>query len=295
MSKSSFPLTLLKNNSKYKFVGGVPVFTNLSDYQEVEAKAWEDEWKRGVNKSSLNAYKLNMRVFRKLGFWEESGYAARFIPSDSSMTVLDIGCGNGLSTSNLRGKTVIGVDLSTSQMTRAKRRWPSKNFAVVDASSLPFRSQSFDFIVAINLLHHIENPGQVLKECFRVLKKGGKLLTVDPNLYNPIGFIGRGLFRLLNLKKVFPTFPQFALGNDERQFTKGQYYELFKRSPFKNFKIIPHRIERLLFFFTILVPILSKIPFYKEVLIFISRVGNSLVKIPPFDYICYFWIGEAKK
>lgn len=295
MSKIKLFYSLIKQNIEYKKIKNVPIFTKLNNYQENEARAWEDEWKKNINKSSLDAYKLNMRVFEKLKFWEESGEAARFIPTDSKMTVLDIGCGNGLSTANIKGNVVVGIDLSITQMVRAKMKWPDKYFAVADAQNLPFKKESFDYVVAINLLHHISNPKRVLEEFYRVLKKGGTLLTVDPNLTNPIGFIGRGMYKVFNLKRVFPSFPQFALSEDERQFTKCQYYDLYNNSSFNNYEIIPHRIERLFFFLTIIFPVFSKLPFYEIVLVSISKIGNRVVKIFPFDYLCYFWIGKAKK
>lgn len=294
LSKKGQKLVCSKNHV-FDIKSGVPIMAKLSTYQEEEAKAWEDEWEKGVSKKALGVYKKNMKVFKKLGFWEESGETARLIPSDKKFKVLDIGCGNGKSTAHLVGETVIGLDLSESQMVRAKSRFKKAHFIVGDAEKLPFRTNSFDLVVAINLLHHINNPDKVLKECHRVLKRGGKLLTVDPNFYNPIGYTGRGLYRLLHLKKVFPAFPQFALGEDERQFSKGQYYDLFTTSPFKKFIIKPHRLERILFFSTILVPSLYKVPYYEALLIFASKAGNALVKIEPIDRICYFWLGEAEK
>jgi len=280
---------------KFKLIGSVPVFSQLDPYLEIEAKAWEDEWRKGVSKESLNAYKVNMQVFKKLGFWEESGEAAGFIPSNKEFRVLDLGCGNGVSTANIEGSVVVGMDLSTNQMVRAKKRFKNTNYVVGDATKIPFRDNTFDLVVSINLLHHIKDSGKVLKEIHRVLKKGGKSLTVDPNLYNPIGFTGRELFKLLGLKHIFPTIPQFALGEDERQFTKSGYYSLFKKSKFKNFRIIPHRIERLLFFGSVLFPPLTKLSFFKDLLIFTSKFGNKLVQIEPFDNICYFWKAEAIK
>lgn len=279
----------------FEMIGKVPVMTKLSPYLETEARAWEKNWQKGVSKDALKAYQKNMRVFKKLGYWEESGEAARFIPSRSDFTVLDLGCGNGISTANIKGRLVVGLDLSRKELALAKEKFPDKEYVVGDARRLPFTSGTFDLIVAINLLHHIDKPDGVLKECYRVLKEGGTLLTVDPNLYNPIGYIGRGLFRLLRLKRVFPTFPQFALGEEEYQFSKKRYHTLFEKSPFKKFKIKPHRIERILFFTTILIPALARLPFYEKVLVSVSKVGNSLVQYRPFDNLCYFWIAEAKK
>ncbi|QQS38617.1 methyltransferase domain-containing protein [Candidatus Woesebacteria bacterium] len=288
--------TLISANSvKYEIENGVPVFTKLDPYLEIEAEAWEDEWQKGVTKSALSVYKKNMQIFKKLKFWEESGEAANYIPTKLTDAVLDIGCGNGVSTSHIRGRRVVGLELSKKQMIRAKEKFPNNDFVVGDARKLPFRSDTFDVVVAINILHHVADPECILDESYRVLKKGGILYTVDPNLHNPIGFTGRGLFKLLKLRKVFPTFPQFALGEDERQFTKGDYYKLFLNSKFVKWKIIPHRIERLLFFSTILIPALYKIPFYDKMLEFTSIYGNKLVKNQPFDRFCYFWKAEAIK
>lgn len=294
ISKSG-SILICKKNHEFDFKKGVPIMEKLNPYLENEAKAWEDEWKNGVSKAGLKAYKTNMNVFKKLGLWEESGEAAGFIPSNKENVVLDLGCGNGLSTNYIKGKFVVGLDLSQVQMVRAKKRFRKINYVVGNASKLPFKSNTFDLVVAINLLHHITDSEKVLNEVYRVLKPGGKLLTVDPNLYNPIGFIGRGIVMKFKLKKLLPTIPQFALGEDERQFTKAEYYRMFGKSKFKSFKIFPHRLERLLFFSSVIFPQIEKFPFYEKMLIVSTKVGNSIVQIQPFDQFCYFWKGELTK
>ena len=285
-----------RKGHKFKVERNVPVMARLDASLKEEALAWEDEWKRSVSKEALVAYRKNMSIFKKLGFWEETGEAAKFIPSEKDWIVLDLGCGNGVSTANIRGETVVGVDLSPKQLIRAKRKFPDRVFVVGDATALPFKSNSFDLIVAINLIHHLsDKTSEGLKECHRVLKKGGKILTVDPNLINPFGFTAREIFKFLNLKRVSPPFPQFALQADEYQFTKASYYEMFKKSPFKNFKIYPHRIERITFFASILIPWLAKLPFFETLVRFSSALGGFIVKLPFLDRLCYFWKGEAIK
>lgn len=286
---------ICKKNHNFHYKKGVPIMAKLNPYLEIEAKAWEDEWQKGVSKSGLVAYKNTMDVFRKLGLWEESGKAAGFIPSNSSNIVLDLGCGNGLSTSHIKGKFVVGLDLSQTQMIRAKSKFKKTNYVVGDASKLPFKTNSFDLVVAINLLHHIKNSDKVIDEVYRILKKGGKFLTVDPNLYNPIGFFGRGAVMKFGLKKVLPTIPQFALGQDERQFSKKGYYDMFNKSKFRTYRIFPHRLERIFFFVAVVFPVVSKLPFYKNLLVISTKLGNAIVKIPPFDNFCYFWKGELIK
>ena len=49
-----------------------------------------------------------------------------------------------------------------------------------DAQSLPFKDKSFDNIIAMDVLHHIERPIRFFKEVERVLTKNGKLILLEP-------------------------------------------------------------------------------------------------------------------
>jgi ubiquinone/menaquinone biosynthesis C-methylase UbiE len=52
--------------------------------------------------------------------------------------------------------------------------------------ALPFADNSIDFIVSTDVFEHVQDLQQVLSECYRVLKKGGKLLVVFPQFYQPL-------------------------------------------------------------------------------------------------------------
>ena len=92
-------------------------------------------------------------------------------------SVLDIGCGAGFLTNYLakQGYRVSGIDLSTSSLQEARRRdeTGSVSYHSGNATSLPFADQSFDVVTAMDLLEHVEQPDQVIREAARVLKKGG--------------------------------------------------------------------------------------------------------------------------
>jgi ubiquinone/menaquinone biosynthesis C-methylase UbiE len=47
--------------------------------------------------------------------------------------------------------------------------------------SLPYKDESFDFLFSANVLEHSRDPGAVLRESLRVLKKGGVLQFIIPN------------------------------------------------------------------------------------------------------------------
>lgn len=50
--------------------------------------------------------------------------------------------------------------------------------------NLPFKDESFDFILCSNGIEHLENSFHFIRECFRILKKNGKILITTPNILN---------------------------------------------------------------------------------------------------------------
>ncbi len=86
--------------------------------------------------------------------------------------VLDIGCGDGLLIEKLqqKGLTVSGIDISSRAVELCKER----NLACVQGDiteKLPYQDASFDTVLLIDVLEHLFQPKEVLKEAFRVSKK----------------------------------------------------------------------------------------------------------------------------
>lgn len=52
-----------------------------------------------------------------------------------------------------------------------------------DAARVPFRGECFDVVICSELLEHVQDPRAVLREVFRVLRTGGRLLITVPFLY----------------------------------------------------------------------------------------------------------------
>jgi ubiquinone/menaquinone biosynthesis C-methylase UbiE len=103
--------------------------------------------------------------------------------------VLDLGCGPGVSTfeleRNLPGARVIGVDVALRMLRQARRRQRSFKHQVqwlrADASRLPVRSQSVDACTGHSFLYLVNNRSQVLREIRRVLRRGGRLVLMEPH------------------------------------------------------------------------------------------------------------------
>lgn len=92
----------------------------------------------------------------------------------------DIGCGDGalvnalIKNGLLDGAKITCVDLSAKRLENAKKNHSSINIYQASAEHMPnIDSQSLDFICSQQVIEHVGNDFQMLKECHRVLKNGG--------------------------------------------------------------------------------------------------------------------------
>lgn len=100
--------------------------------------------------------------------------------------VLDVGCGTGVLSRALARLpavgTVVGVDLASSLLDRARERSgdiPNLEYEQADARSLPFADERFDVVVFDSTLSHVPEPERALDEAFRVLRPRGALAAFD--------------------------------------------------------------------------------------------------------------------
>jgi septum formation protein len=92
--------------------------------------------------------------------------------------VLELAVGTGLVAAELvaQGNLVHGLDLSSAMLQHAKIRLPG-HVAAADATSLPIADRRCDAVLAIWLLHLLEDSDQVLAEVSRVLRPDGVFIT----------------------------------------------------------------------------------------------------------------------
>ncbi|MFA5830728.1 MAG: class I SAM-dependent methyltransferase [Candidatus Paceibacterota bacterium] len=94
--------------------------------------------------------------------------------------ILDIGCGTGALLGEMEPfGDVYGVDFSPEAVQFCKRR----GFNKVEEGSIlkiPFPDGSFDFVLALDILEHIENDEVAIMEICRVLKEGGIFIFFVP-------------------------------------------------------------------------------------------------------------------
>ncbi len=106
--------------------------------------------------------------------------------TDSDGLMLDAGCGTGnieelLMQENRRNR-VVCLDFSEKMLANLAQKLGNQYIAVrADlGNNLPFIANTFDQVVSVNCLYAQKDPKFVLKQFYRVLKRGGKLLIVNP-------------------------------------------------------------------------------------------------------------------
>ena len=99
--------------------------------------------------------------------------------------VLDLGCRSGALTRHfLDGNEVVGVDVDQAALAKAEERGIKPVVADVEEPPLPFADETFDAVVAGELLEHLGFPETLIAEVQRVLEPGGVFVGSVPNAFN---------------------------------------------------------------------------------------------------------------
>ncbi len=105
------------------------------------------------------------------------------IPKNADL-ILDIGCGSGWVAQYFlaKGKKVISVDISIKNPIKVLKDNPNERHVaiVADAYHLPFKKNSFDAIIASEIMEHVYDPQLFIAKLGEVLKPGGKLIITTP-------------------------------------------------------------------------------------------------------------------
>lgn len=106
--------------------------------------------------------------------------------------LLDLGCGAGENSVYFakHGAVCVASDYSPGMVKVALQLAEKHNVpvegCVANAMALNFPDNSFDYVYASNLLHHLPTPEIAIAEMHRVLKPGGKACFWDPLRHNPV-------------------------------------------------------------------------------------------------------------
>jgi SAM-dependent methyltransferase len=114
---------------------------------------------------------------------ERRRHFAAYLDEVAPGTLLDVGCGSGdyAAAMQRRGWNVRGTELDpmAAQVARAKH---GIAVDVGELADIGCPDGAFDAITARHVLEHVQEPVAFLAECWRILRPGGRLVIVTPNV-----------------------------------------------------------------------------------------------------------------
>ena len=136
-------------------------------------------------------YKNNEAYAEHLAGWD-AGFYAKYAdtlkPGEPGTRVLDVGCGVGQVVARLNeaGFEAYGVDVSQPNIERAKN--VCSRCQIYDGKKLPFADNHFASAGALNVLEHVDEPEEFIRELVRVVAVGGKVVLSSPNFFRVFGY-----------------------------------------------------------------------------------------------------------
>ncbi len=119
--------------------------------------------------------------------WKDSLDSSVFhlYPKPKRGRLLEVGCGSGTALSFMQklNWTVTGVDFDEGAVRNARSKGLDVRIGQLSAQS--FAENSFDAVVMSHVIEHVPSPGNLLKECLRILNKEGVLVALTPNANSP--------------------------------------------------------------------------------------------------------------
>jgi len=153
-------------------------------------------------------------------------------------TVLDVGCGTGISTFELMKRVkgrFFGIDISQKMIDLAREKALALGFSNVefskgDAEQLGFPESSFDLIISNLVFHWVQNKQKALKEMFRVLKPRGQVAL----LFNAGPHYKEALEIYTRIRNRHPEYP---IPDMLKVISLEEAHELFDEAGFQKTRI----------------------------------------------------------
>src|SRR5690606_10871443 len=128
-------------------------------------------------------------------FWQRLRKVMEYVENNQYENILDFGCGSGVMLPFLSSisKQVIAIDVDLLPIQSVQKYIPiANNVQIKDATKISISDlpkDSFDLIVALDVLEHVGDLPKTLSELFSLLKPNGQLIVSGPteNILYQIG------------------------------------------------------------------------------------------------------------
>jgi len=165
---------------------------------------------------------------------------------DGTTMLLNAGCGDGFYDCFLKAKAkrIVSLELNRGDVQIAALINPEDTVSYCAASidEIPCRSNTFDCVICIEVLEHLDEDERAIRELVRVLRKGGKLIVTAPSkdfplVYDPVNYI-------LNRFGKFMRIGIWSWGH-QRLYTAETLQQKFGLTPIRT-KLLSHTLVGLL-------------------------------------------------
>jgi SAM-dependent methyltransferase len=155
--------------------------------------------------------------------------------------VLDLGCGLGeyVRAFARQGADAIGCDIEAARLRESHERsiagdWERTSFLAAAGESLPFEAESLDVVVLNEVIEHVADDRETLREVARVLRPDGRCVIFAPNRLYPfethgIYLRGRYIFGNIPLVNWLPGPLRDRLVPHARTYRHGDWRKLIQR------------------------------------------------------------------
>ncbi|MBI2028898.1 methyltransferase domain-containing protein [Candidatus Gottesmanbacteria bacterium] len=118
-----------------------------------------------------------------IGLWKSTVDAInRYVYNQNKEArVLDVGCAFGYLLKHLKpNQHKFGLDISEYALSKAQQNTPSANLVQAEALHLPYMSEAFDCVTALDVCEHIPDFAGSVKELARITKQDGIVIIGTP-------------------------------------------------------------------------------------------------------------------
>ncbi len=197
-------------------------------------------WNRHIHDLEITRHPVGSRGFfddLDQYHFEKLHHLLRLVDFDGyrGRSVLEVGCGAGVDLARFAkgGADVTGVDLASSAIELARANFAQQGllgrFEVADGEHLPCPDNTFDLVYAHGVVQYTADPRQLVKECHRVLKPGGRAVF---QVYNRVSWLN-ALSQLMHVGLEHDGAPVLL------KFSIGEFRRLL--AGFQEITIVPER------------------------------------------------------